>query len=160
MAQCEWVRRALPDYVEGSLRGRARARAEAHLPHCAACRAEMAALERAGELLKESGVIPAPSRVWGSIHAEISRKGMAPAIRGLRALWRGAVAVAAVAAMLIVVWTVRPQEAPVPAPAVQQVAIDEEFQSTLEVHLSAVWVTPLADEAALGLQMAALGEDE
>jgi len=159
MAKCEWVQTALPDYVEGSLRGRAKARAEAHLRHCAACRAEMVALERAGELLKESGVIPAPSRVWGSIQAEITRKETAPAIRGLRALWRGAVAVAAVAAMLIVVWAVRPHQAPLPAPAVQQVAIDEEFQSTLEGHLSSVWVTPLADEAALGLQMAALGEE-
>ena len=118
MAQCERAQTALADYVEGSLRGRARARVEAHLRDCADCRAEVAALERTGELLKDARAIA-----------------------------------------LIAGWMVRPQEAPIAAPTVQQAEIDEEFQSTLEGHLSAIWVTPLADEAALGLQMADLGEE-
>ena len=159
MAKCDRVRMALADYVEGSLRGRARARVEAHLRGCADCRAEVAALERTGELLRETRVIPAPGRLWGSIEAEIARRESVPVIRGLQHLWRGAVAAAALAAVLIGIWMVRPQEAPIAAPTVQQVAIDEEFQSTLEGHLSAIWVTPLADEAALGLQMGAPGEE-
>ena len=159
MAQCERAQTALADYVEGSLRGRARARVEAHLRDCADCRAEVAALERTGELLKDARAIPAPSRVWGSIEAEIAGKQSLPTIRSLRVLWRGAVVVAALATALIAGWMVRPQEAPIAAPTVQQAEIDEEFQSTLEGHLSAIWVTPLADEAALGLQMADLGEE-
>jgi len=159
MARCDRVRTTLADFVEGSLRGRERARVEAHVRDCADCRAEVAALERTGELLRETGAIPAPSRLWGSIQAEIAGTGSATAIRSLRVRWRGAVAAAALAAALIAVWMVRPPEAPMAVPTVQQVQIDAEFQSTFEGHLSAIWVTPLADEAALGLQMAALGED-
>ena len=110
-------------------------------------------------VLTATGTVSAPSRIWEALRAEIGRAEAQPTVRGLWRLWRGAVAVAALALVVIAVWAVRPQEPLLPPPTVVAADVDQEFQSTLEGHLSAIWVTPLADEAALGLQMAALGEE-
>ncbi len=143
----------LADYAVGALRGREKARVESHLTRCVACRRELAALQRTGELLSSVSLEQAPPETWEAVRERIGDLRRAAAPARPRFAWRlamGLVAVLIVALGIFLQWPT-----PVGEPLlVVAVEADDEMQATIEGHLSTMWAAPLADVAAVGLRLA------
>ena len=156
MRECRRVRGELAAYAVGGLSGRGRARVEGHLRGCGECRAELGALERTGALLERVGMEDAPAGTWEAVRREIAARQQQRA----RPRWAWGMAVGVMALMLVVFGGLILGPVRMGAPPVVVAAeADEELEATIEGHLSAVWAAPLADEAAIGLRMAALEDN-
>ena len=166
MKKCDFIRDRLAEYAVGGLRGRVRARVEAHTRTCSECRAELRALERTGELLDAMDPQEAPAGTWEGVRERVTAPLAAQRRRetrgrpklGWRPRWAWVMATAAVVLVLIVAVLLGPLGLGEPRLVVALEA-DEEMQATMEGHLSAVWAAPLSDVAALGLQMASVEEN-
>ena len=148
----------LPDYAVGALRGRAKVRVESHLAECAACRRELAALARTGELLNSLALEEAPSGTWEAVREKIGEPRPA-APRRPRLAWGLAMGVVALLMVAVGIFLQRPLGLGEPR-LVVAVEADEEMQATIQGHLPTMWAAPLADEAAVGLRLAALENNE
>ncbi len=157
MSKCDLIRDRLSEYAVGGLRGRMRARVEAHVGECAGCRAELKALERTGALLDSLETQDAPEGTWEAVRERVLARPRERARVRPRWAWAmSTVALVVVVAVAAVVMVPRPVERPV---VVAAAAADEEMQMTMDDHLSTVWAAPLSDMAAVGLRMAALEEN-
>jgi anti-sigma factor RsiW len=155
---CHKVRKRLAEYAVGGLRGRTRARIEEHVRDCAACKAELVALERTGGLLDSLSLEEAPAETWAAVQREMRGTERVPVARRLRWAWGTAAGVVALAALVVGAFVLGPMGPGEPQLVVATEA-DEEMQATMEGHLSAVWAAPLSDEAAVGLRLAVLEDD-
>lgn len=154
--KCDKIRPQLADYAVGGLRGRARARVTAHVEQCAECRAELAALERTGALISRLELDSAPLGTWSSLRQRITAPAR-PQIGRSRGL---AFAGLALVILLVALITFGPRYQADQPEAVPIVHIEEEeMQASLEGHLAAVWSTPLADAASVGLRLDAVEDD-
>lgn len=145
----------LADYAVGALRGRAKARVESHLAECAACRGELAALQRTGELLNSVALADAPAETWEAVRERVGELRRAAAPARPRFAWGLAMGLVAVLIVALGIFLQRPT--PVGEPLlVVAVEADDEMQATIDDHLSTMWAAPLADEAAVGLRLAEL----
>jgi anti-sigma factor RsiW len=156
MPSCDRIRRQLSLYAVGGLSGRARVRIHRHLDSCGACRAELAALERTGELLSNARPDSAPAAGWESVKQEVLARPRLAVKSRLRRTWRLALALVALVVLVVGVDFVRPYRPSAP-PLVVTAEVregDDDTPAAMETHLSAQWSTPLADEAAMGLRMA------
>jgi len=154
--RCDEVRSQLADYAVGGLGRRRRAEISAHVETCQACRADLAALARTGELLSDLELQSAPAHAWDSIRYRIQEK-LRPTQR--RAWERGwSVAGLALAVLVVAAVTFLPGLKPEPETVVA-VQVDAEMQASLEGHLAAVWSAPLADAAEVGLRLDSLEDD-
>jgi len=160
MPKCELIRSQLADYLLGGLPRRARSRVAAHLASCPGCRAELAALARTGDLLRQVAPAPAPPALWESINREILARPRHPVRPALRWAWGLAMAVILLVVIVAGSFSLRSPLTPAPVSVVATAQADEEMQATIEAHLSAVWDSPLADEAAVGLRLASLEVEE
>jgi len=143
----------LADYAVGALRGRAKARVESHLAECAACRNELAALQRTGELLNSVALADAPAETWEAVRERVGELRRAAAPARPRFAWGLAMGLVAVLIVALGIFLKRPT--PVGEPLlVVAVEADDEMQATIDGHLSTMWAAPLADEAAVGLRLA------
>jgi len=143
----------LADYAVGALRGRAKARVESHLAECAACRNELAALQRTGELLNSVALADAPAETWEAVRERVGELRRAAAPARPRFAWGLAMGLVAVLIVALGIFLQRPT--PVGEPLlVVAVEADDEMQATIDGHLSTMWAAPLADEAAVGLRLA------
>lgn len=143
----------LADHAVGALRGREKARVESHLDECAACRRELAALQRTGDLLSSLSLDEAPPETWHAVRDRIGdlRRTSAPARP--RLAW--GLAMGVVAMLFVALGIFLQRSAPVGEPLLVIAAeADDEMQATIEDHVSTMWAAPLADEAAVGLRLA------
>jgi anti-sigma factor RsiW len=148
----------LSDYAVGALRGREKVRVESHLAECAACRGELAALQRTGELLSSVSLQQAPPETWEAVRERIGDLRRASAPARPRFAWGLAMGLVAVLMVALGIFLQRPT--PVGEPLlVVAVEADDEMQATIEGHLSTMWAAPLADEAAVGLRLAGWEND-
>lgn len=123
-----WLREQLSAYLDGELGPAERARLEAHLQGCPACRAELDSLRRTVELV---GRLPAvsPLRSFRLTSAMVREAGPRPALAGLRLL---PAATALSALLLLVVLGAdlallsRPQPAAFPSEARREVRVESE----------------------------------
>jgi hypothetical protein len=91
----------LADLVDGTLDADARARVEAHLATCEACREDLAAAEAGRDALRSLGTAPAPADLGDRIAAAMNRGDAASGPpRWYR--WAGVAAAAAVVAVIAV----------------------------------------------------------
>ena len=159
MGKCDRIGRSLAEYAVGGLGRRARARVESHVEECPSCREELRALEHTGTLLEAVGLEAAPDD-WEMVRSQIKVRARKTARPVLRTAWAAGV-VAVGIALLVYGGLVRgPQEQGLePEPAAAMVEAENELRATMEDHLAAVWATPLADEAAVGLRLADLEEN-
>jgi len=145
----------LAEYAVGALRGRTKARVESHVRECEACRAELTALERTSDLLNSVKLLEAPPGTWEGIQARLAQRRQAPshARRRPRPVW--GLAMGAVALLLIVVglFLLYPTGGQPTLVVVSEP--DAEMQATIDAHVSTMWGAPLADQAAVGLRLAA-----
>ncbi len=147
----------LAEYAVGALRGRTKARVEAHLRDCAECRRELTALERTGDLLNAVPLEPAPQHTWEAVRGRIASRAPAPARPRLSWVF----AVGAVALVMIVIglsFVLRPV-GDVASDVIVAAEPDDAMLVTIEGYLPATWSAPLADEAAVGLRFAYLEGD-
>jgi len=155
MSKCERSRKRLAEYSVGGLGGWRRARVEAHLETCAACRAELAALERTASLVTQVGLDAAPDH-WAAVRPQL-RPGLRPVTARPRLRLAYALATATFAVLAIAFgWLLRPSPVAAPPAVTPVVRADDEMKASMQGHLKAAWSAPLGDEAALGLRMAAL----
>lgn len=145
--ECRQVQDKLAEYQVGLLDANERATIEAHLASCEACRTELAALARVGELIT---LVPeaAPERdLWPEVAARLQpRRKKAPSWLALR--WRpvaAAATLAAATAILLIAFLPGPTTVP-PVPG------GEEFLLA-DAEVIAQWEQPMADEASLGLYL-------
>jgi len=73
--------------------------------------------------------------------------------------WVAAAGTAAVLLLLLGIFLPTPTGPGAPPELVVVAEADEEMEATMQGHLSAVWAAPLADEAAVGLRLAAWDND-
>jgi ferric-dicitrate binding protein FerR (iron transport regulator) len=156
MSECP-VSKRLSEYAVGPRKGRAASRVARHLATCAACRLELAALERTGALLDSLSLADAPEGTWDRIAARLAPS---PVRARLRYAFGFAAAVVALALVALGLLAIRRTGAPTPpVGGGQVVAADVEMETTMEGHLATTWGAPLADEAAMGLRLASLEDD-
>ncbi len=140
--------RKLADYQVGLLSPYERAQVAHHLASCAACRAEMAALERTVSLLRPMPAADAPPHVWAHVARQLTpRHAVRRAAAPQRRYWVPALAAAVlllVVGLAVVLPLVQGHGVAVPS----QVAY-------ADLQVAASWHTPLADKAALGLVLIA-----
>jgi anti-sigma factor RsiW len=100
--RCGGARRELTRWLDHRLPGGDRVRVEAHLSHCAACRAELADLEAGLRALRASGPTPIPRGLADRAFAAAMRPALVPPLAvgfvavARRAAFAGALAAAAV----------------------------------------------------------------
>lgn len=135
----------LAEYLEAGLRPRRHRQVAAHLDTCAACRDELAALRRTGEVLAEAPQQTPPADLWERVAAELDRA-PAPARRWWPKLaWAGsAVLVIGLAAL----WLQPPAAEPTPV----------NNGPMLRDHYVAVSQTPLGS-SALGDVLQVMAEE-
>ena len=156
MSECDRIRKRLPGYAVGGPGGRARAAIARHIETCPACHAELAALDRTGELIGAAGPLTPPSDIWASVSAEVLARPRQAARPRTRRSWRVAAGLVALLLLALAVVLVRPFR-PAPLPVTVEVeAEDADTPATIESHLSAQWSVPLADETAVGLRFSDL----
>ena len=153
MTDRDHIANQLSDYAVGALRGREKARVESHLAECAACRRELAALQRTGELLNAVSLEQAPPETWHAVRERIGDLRRASAPARPRLAWGLAMGLVAVLFVALGIFLQRPATVGEPL-LVVAVEADDEMQATIEGHLSTMWAAPLADEAAVGLRLA------
>jgi len=159
MKECDKVRDQLAEHAVGALRGRRESRVEAHLRACEACRKELAALKRTGELLHTVGNLEAPPETWMAIRQAIGAGEQVRVTPGRRWAWVAATSVAALLLVLLGMFLLSPTGPSARPELVVAVEADEEMEATLQGHLSTAWGAPLADEAAVGLRLVAWEND-
>lgn len=153
MTDRDHIANRLSDYAVGALRGREKARVESHLAECAACRGELGALQRTGDLLSSLSLEQAPPETWDAVRDRIGDLRRASAPARPRLAWGLAMGVVAVLFVALGIFLQRP--APVGEPLLVIAAeADDEMRATIEDHVSTMWAAPLADEAAVGLRLA------
>jgi len=158
MPTCDRIRKQLSYYAVGGLRGRARARVASHLTACPACRDELAALERTAALLNRVGAVSAPAGTWEAVSREILASPRLHVGPRARLSWRLAIGGLGLLLLLSggVALEFRRPAGPQPTPVTRTASDEDDMQMALETQLSAQWVTPLADAAAVGLRIATL----
>ena len=134
----------LPSYAVGAGSSRDRHMVQEHIAECPACAKELRALERAGELLSQAPLDPAPD-LWDAIRPNLTPR-KAKGGLGRLGWWLNAhrlqsAAAGAVAAISISVWLA---VAPHPQP-------NAEAREYLAGHVAMSWRDPFADKAQLGL---------
>ncbi len=150
---CNEIRGRLAEYAVDGLGRWRRARVHRHLHTCAACRAELAALERTGALLSQVGLESAPESVWQGIRYRLESPAR-PRLRAARPVGRLVEAAALVVVLFFVGLVTEWPAWREPTPIIQRVVtMDKETRSAEEGHLSAAWSAPLTDEAAMGLRL-------
>ena len=159
MKECDKVRGQLADYAVGALRGRRESWVEAHLRACEACRKELVALERTGGLLNTVAGREAPPETWMAIRQEIATGERVRVIPPRRWAWVAATGLATLLLVVLGMFLLTPSGPGAPPELVVVAEADEEMEATMQGHLSAVWAAPLADEAAVGLRLAAWDND-
>ena len=145
---CREVGDKLAEYQLGGLEESARAAVEAHLPGCAQCRAELAALARLDGLLAPMESVRAPEELWAGIEARLQ-----PRHAGWwqwAADWRHQ-ALAAAAILIAAVGLALGLHSPAPTAPTETLA-----PAYQEQQIVAEWASPLADDAALGVAFASL----
>jgi anti-sigma factor RsiW len=155
MASCDRIRKKLARYSVGGLGARAEAQVERHLDLCAACRAEVAALNRAADLVSQAGLEPAPERVWQGVRAQLTPR---PEPRPRLAARRWVLVAAAAVFLLFGLLFLPGRRTPRPV-VVPMAQADEELQQTMHRHLTASESVPLADSAAIGLALGSWEDD-
>lgn len=155
MARCDGMKKTLADYAVGGLGAPAEAQVERHLDSCPACRAELAALNRAADLVSQVGLEPAPERVWQGVRAQLTPR---PARRRRSATRRWVLVAAAAMFLLFGLLWLPTRRAPRPV-VVPMAQADEELRQTMQRHLTASESTPLADSAAIGLALGSWEDD-
>ena len=142
--------RQLADYQVGKLQGTARVHVEQHLAVCPACRRELAALQSTADLLRPMVLHAAPPATWRGVRARLTPR-RSPVFARVR---QWSPAFAAMMVLLIVAAVLLPMTHT--AHLTAQLADTDGYS---QVQLAAAWDSPLADKAALGLAMIALGDD-
>ncbi len=152
MARCDHIKRQLADYSVGRGSRWQRALIGRHLAACPVCRAEQAALDRTAALLARVPLESAPAGTWESIRASIATAPRPVHVRTARPKWRLVMVAAALLAFAAGLLSLSPIHRPQPV-VVPITHADPEMQASLERHLSATHFAPLADEAAVGLDL-------
>lgn len=159
MVTCDRVRARLAEHAVGGGSRRQRARVSGHLALCADCRKELVALERTGGVLSALPLESAPAGTWGAIRAQIvtrpasSRQHtLAAGVCLFRARWRLALVTVVLLAIGAGVISLSPMHGPRLA-VVPVAQADAETRATLEGHLATARFMPLADDAAIGLDL-------
>jgi predicted anti-sigma-YlaC factor YlaD len=150
MVRCEQFKSRLAEYLVGALKGRARSRVEEHLRECAACRAEVAALERTGAILDAGLLFDAPDGTWDSISRRIAQPAR-NVTRRLRWAWGAAASAVAIVLIVIALFVARPSGSG-PTQVAMSPPAEEEMEAAIEGRIPAAWAAPLSDEAAIGLR--------
>lgn len=141
--------RQLASYDVGALPAAERAALARHLPGCAACQRELAALRRTAQLLAQPmALADAPAPTWAAVQARLGAR--RPASSRLRQ-WSPVFA----AALILIVVT----GALLPLMQHGVTGFGGEADTYSQVQLAAAWDTPLADKAALGLAILAADDD-
>jgi len=149
MAECERFGDRLADYAVGAMKGWERSRVETHLRACAACHAELAALERTGGLLDASCLLEAPAGTWEAISRRIAQPAGTVA-RGLRWAWGAAASAVAILLIALAFFVARPTGGP--TEVAMSPPAHEELDAAIRGRVGAAWAAPLSDEAAVGLR--------
>jgi len=148
---CSELREYLSEVVVGGGSPWRRLRVNRHLRGCASCRAEKAALERAGRLVSRLELESAPVELWDSLrrHVEASVRRRAP--RPVDRL----VLVGALTVVLLVVGVMfrRPPTVVAPPIVVHTGVVDQDMRAAVDGHVSADYAAPLSDPAAAGLRL-------
>ena len=147
--RCAEVKEKLTEYQLGLLGEADAAALRLHLDDCAACRKELAALERMDALIAPAEPLSAPDGMWIAVHARMKPRQVA--------WWRSWVqaprpALAMAAALLLAVGGIWLGLRGTPEEAAYEV-LASDYQ---EQQIVAQWSQPLADDAALGIIYASL----
>lgn len=106
-AQCAHVQSCLPSYLDHELNGSERRLIEGHLEQCSACRADLAAYERAESALGCAvSTIPSPGDMRAEFYARLERSRRTPA--AFR--WGYALPAVACAGLVLLALSIRPAE--------------------------------------------------
>ncbi len=124
----------LAEYLEDSLRPRRRRQVAGHLSDCAACREELAALQRTGELLAGAPQQTPPADLWERVAADLEHAPAPARAWWPKLAWAGS---AAVVIGLTVLWLRPPAAEPTPV----------NNGPMLRDHYVAVSQTPLGSSA-------------
>jgi len=152
--RCKQVREKLAEYQLGALDDAEAAAIAKHLAKCADCRAELQALERTAELLAPAEAVSPPHDLWPGVRERL-RPRRAWSWDTLAVHWQPALAggVALLVIILGLAWmALRP-----PATEPSSESLASEYQ---QQQIIAQWEQPLADDAALGMMFASLGNGE
>jgi anti-sigma factor RsiW len=159
MATCERIQTQLATYALGGGGRRRRARLERHLAHCAGCRRELAALTRTGHLLSALPLTSAPAGTWEAVLALLTQQPARVLRRAPLSLWRPRWRLALATVVLLVIGvgllSLSPRARPTPQPERSVVQVDADMQASVDGHLLAAHVSPLSDDAAIGLDLEA-----
>ncbi len=156
MATCDRIRTQLANYAVGGGNRWRRGRLQRHLDACAGCRRELAALTRTGELLSVLPLESAPPGTWEAIRAHLASQPVPErrVSRGLnRPRWRLALAAAVLMAIGAGLLSLSPRHPVTPPRGMAVVQTDPDMQDSVDGHLLAARVSPMADEAAYGLAL-------
>ena len=147
---CARVREKLTEYQYGLLDEAAAREVRAHLQECAACREELAALERLDALIGPAVEYEAPAGMWPAIQAR-----MKPRRAPWWQLWRASPkpALAMAAALLLALGGIWLALRGGPAEVETYGVLASDYQ---EQQIVAQWSQPLADDVALGVMYASL----
>ena len=161
MAFCDRIGKQLAAYAVGGGRHRQRGRIDRHLEACPECRAELTALDRTAALVARLPVESAPAGTWEAVRARlITRESTARPIHTTLFKPRWRLALVAIALLAIAVGLLGPfpvnRARPVIIPMAQA---DTEMRANLERHLATARFAPLADEAAIGLELESVEEN-
>jgi len=148
--RCAEVREKLTEYQLGLLDEAEAETLRLHLDDCAACREELAVLERMDALIAPAERVAAPEGMWLAVHARIKPR-HSPWWRSWMEAPRPALAMAA--ALLLAVGGIWLGLRGMRDDAAYEV-LASDYQ---EQQIVAQWSQPLADDAALGVIYASLG---
>jgi hypothetical protein len=115
-------------------------------------------LEHTGALLEAVGLEAAPDD-WEMVRAQIRARARKAARPILRLAWAAGVVTVGLALLLYGGRARLPQGQALAPETAAVVEVETELRATMEDHLAAVWASPLGDEAAVGLRLAALEEE-
>jgi len=148
---CTQVRDSLADYSVGLLAGRRRLAVEQHLAICAACAAELRALQRTADLLE---LIPAetpPEGLWTGLSSRLAEQDMARVRPKVAGLWlRPAVAFATMMLVAFGIWRPWSRDLPPTPPGVTSTYV--------QTHLASAPTDVLGGEISRGLWLAGSAE--
>lgn len=103
--------RDLARYCDGQLPAPRAAVVERHLAGCARCRQEVDEIRFAASMLRQVELIPAPDSLWASVARELDGPARTPGVRFVPHWQLQLAAVALIAIVAAVIWSVRPGQA-------------------------------------------------
>jgi len=141
--QCEQVRNSLSDFLIGHMSKHTKSAVQRHLDVCEACRNELAALQRTGELLSMISLPEAPD-LWPAISAKLETR--VPSLPRRLSWWfvRHQVQSAVAVVLILIISTMFLMTG-------NQSLHEPRPETYLTTHASMSWRQPFADRAALGL---------